>query len=124
MIRRQSRNDRRIIRHQRVRRSLHGTPNVPRLSVFKSLRHIYAQIIDDASGNTIVSASSLSPQVKEMISGSAKKKVEEATIVGKYLAGIALAKGIKRVSFDRGGSLFHGRIKALADGAREAGLEF
>ena len=124
MIRRRSRKDKRLIRHRRVRRRLRGTPTVPRLSVYKSLRHIYAQIIDDASGNTVVSASSLSPQVKEMIRGSAKKKTEEASLVGKYLAGIALAKGLKRVSFDRGGFLFHGRIKALAQGAREAGLEF
>ncbi len=107
----------RAIRHQRVRSRVTGTEGKPRLSVFKANRHIYAQLIDDGAGKTLVSASSL--EVK-----SKGKKSDIAKEVGKLVASKALAKKIKAVKFDRGGFAYHGRIKALAEGAREGGLEF
>lgn len=110
-------------RHRRVRRRVSGTPERPRLNVFRSAMHIYAQIIDDARGHTLASASTLDPEVKAQLSNGLKK-VDEARIVGRILAQRALAQGIKKVVFDRGGYKYHGRVKALADGAREGGLEF
>ena len=107
--------------HTRIRQKLSGTALRPRLNVYRSLNHIYTQLIDDASGVTIASASS---QVKK---GEEKKtggNVSAAASVGKQIAERGLEKGIKKVGFDRGGYLYHGRIKALADAAREAGLEF
>ena len=104
--------------HQRIRRKLSGTDARPRLNVFRSLNHIYAQVIDDQKGETLVSASSM--QLKLKTGGN----VASAKEIGKAIAEKALEKGIKRVVFDRGGFLYHGRIKALADAAREAGLEF
>jgi large subunit ribosomal protein L18 len=98
-----------------------GTPERPRLNVFRSLNHIYAQVIDDVAGNTLVSASTMDKEVAEQVAG--KKKQEQAAIVGKIIAQRALDSGIKEVVFDRGGYLYHGRIKALADGAREGGLK-
>ncbi|MEQ9620266.1 MAG: 50S ribosomal protein L18 [Deltaproteobacteria bacterium] len=123
-MKRASRKIKKALRHSRVRRKISGNAERPRLSVFKSSRHIYAQIIDDVSANTLVSASSLTPEVKGLLGEENKKKVEEAKIVGKYLGELALSKGIKQVSFDRGGYPYHGRIKSFADAAREAGLEF
>ncbi len=113
----------RLRRKIRVRKRVHGTPQRPRLSVYKSLKHIYAQIIDDTQGKTLAAASSLDPELKtklENISG----KIEVARLVGQLVAQRALDKGIKKVVFDRGGFKYHGRVKAVADGAREAGLEF
>ncbi len=117
-----SRNEARLRRHRRVRKRVFGTPERPRLNVFRSLNHIYAQVIDDVSGHTVVSASTLDPEIRESLAG--KTKTEKAKEVGKLVAKRALEKGIKQVVFDRGGYKFHGRVKALADSAREAGLEF
>lgn len=108
-------------RHERIRKSVSGSSERPRLSVYRSLNHIYAQIIDDTKGGTIVSASTLD---KELARGKEKGKAEASKKVGDLIARRAIEKGIKKVVFDRGGYLYHGRIKALADGAREAGLEF
>jgi large subunit ribosomal protein L18 len=102
---------------------LSGTTERPRLSVFKSIHHIYVQIIDDVQGKTILSASTLDPEVKKEIKGSGGN-IESAKIVGKVIAQRAQAKGIKQVVFDRGGHIYHGRVAALADAARENGLEF
>jgi len=94
----------------------------PRLNVFRSLRHIYAQVIDDSQGRTLVSASTVDPQVEAQLQGLTK--IEQARVVGKVLAERALSQGIQRVVFDRGGYKYHGRVKALADAVREGGLEF
>jgi large subunit ribosomal protein L18 len=104
-------------RHRRVRVRLHGTPERPRLAVFRSLHHVYAQVIDDTTGRTLASASTL-----ELRSG--RKDLEAAAAVGKAVAEKAAAAGVSSVVFDRGGFLYHGRVKALADAAREGGLEF
>jgi large subunit ribosomal protein L18 len=104
--------------HARIRRKLAGTGERPRLNVYRSLGHIYAQVIDDQKGETLVSASTLALKVK---TGG---NVAAAREVGKAVADLAVKQGIKKVVFDRGGYLYHGRIKALADAAREAGLEF
>jgi large subunit ribosomal protein L18 len=109
-------------RHERVRRKISGTGSVPRLSVFRSLKHIYAQIIDDKVGMTLVSASTLDADVRDQVAGL--NKTEQAKVVGKRLAERALSSGVTQVVFDRGGYLYHGRVKALADASREAGLEF
>jgi len=112
----------REIRHRRVRRKIGGTTSPPRLSVFRSLNHIYAQVIDDSKGQTLVSMSSLDSQVRSKTDGVGKSK--KAEIVGNLLAEKALNKGIKQVVFDRGGYKYHGRVRALAEAARKAGLEF
>jgi large subunit ribosomal protein L18 len=117
-----SRNAARIRRHVRVRQTISGTPERPRLNVFRSLNEIYAQVIDDEAGNTLVSASSLDQELREKLKG--QKRLEQARLVGKTLAERAQAKGIAEVSFDRGGYRYIGRVKALADGAREGGLKF
>ncbi len=109
-------------RHLRVRKKVFGTPERPRLSVFRSLKHIYAQIIDDTKGITLAAASTLDPELRGQLDGLTK--TEKARLVGRLIAQRALAKGIRRVVFDRGGYKYHGRVKALADAAREAGLEF
>jgi large subunit ribosomal protein L18 len=109
-------------RHYRVRKRLSGTAGRPRLNVFRSLRHIYAQIIDDEVGHTLVSASTSESEVRRQIEGMTK--TDQAHLVGKVLAERALAKGVTQVVFDRGGFRYHGRVKALAEGSREAGLEF
>jgi large subunit ribosomal protein L18 len=119
---RETRNEARKRRHVRVRRKIAGTSNVPRLCVFRSLKHIYAQIIDDDAGDTLVSASTLDADVRQHVDGLTK--VEQAKLVGKRLAEKALSKGVKRVVFDRGGYVYHGRVKALADASREGGLVF
>jgi large subunit ribosomal protein L18 len=110
-------------RKKRVRRKVLGTTEKPRLSVFRSSKNIYAQIIDDTSFNTLVQASSISRDVKDDFKGKGGNK-EGAAIVGKLIAQKALEKGIKEVVFDRNGFLYHGRVKSLADSARENGLEF
>ena len=122
LITRQDKNAVRKRRHFRVRKKMAGTPLRPRLNVFRSLKNVYAQIIDDENGVTLVAASSLDPAIGEG-KGSCGNK-EAARQVGKLIAQKAVEKGIKQVIFDRGGYLYHGRIKELADGAREAGLEF
>jgi large subunit ribosomal protein L18 len=109
-------------RHTRVRQNIFGTPARPRLSVFRSLSGIYAQVIDDVAGNTIVSASTLDPAIREQLAGL--KQAEKARLVGKTVAERALKKGVQLVSFDRGGYKYIGRVKALAEGAREGGLKF
>lgn len=117
-----SREERRKIRHRRIRQRVVGTPDRPRLSVFRSLKHIYAQIIDDTRGHTLVAASTRDPEIAARLSGL--KRVEQSRVVGQVLAERAREKGIVRVVFDRGGYAYHGRVKALAEGAREGGLEF
>lgn len=109
-------------RHERIRRRVHGTTERPRLNVFRSLLHIYAQVIDDDLGYTLVAASTLDPELSEQLDGL--NKTQQATRVGQLVAKRALDAGLKAVVFDRGGYPFHGRVKALADGAREGGLEF
>jgi large subunit ribosomal protein L18 len=109
-------------RHTRVRQTIFGTPERPRLSVFRSLSGIYAQVIDDVAGNTIASASTVDASLREQFKGL--KQAEKAHLVGKTLAQRALDKGIQVVSFDRGGYKYIGRVKALAEGAREGGLKF
>ena len=104
--------------HTRIREKLAGTTERPRLNVYRSLNHIYAQVIDDAKGVTLASASTLAGKINQGGNVAAAKEV------GKLVAEAAIAKGVKKVVFDRGGYLYHGRIKALADAAREAGLEF
>lgn len=112
----------RIRRHLRVRKKISGTADQPRLSVFRSLNHIYAQVIDDVSGSTIVAASTTDPEIKASLDG--KKKTEQAEIVGSLIGKRAQDKGISKVVLDRGGYQYHGRIKALAEAARKAGLRF
>lgn len=110
-------------RHERVRKNISGTSDRPRLCVFRSLKHIYAQVIDDASGLTLIATSTVSPDVREKIAAT-DSKLSESKIVGQVLAEKAKAHGISKVTFDRSGYRYHGRIKALADGARENGLDF
>ena len=112
----------RLRRKQRVRKKVTGTSDRPRLCVFRSSRHIYAQIIDDSQGLTIVAASSMEKQIRDASESGDKKDV--AAQIGKLIAGRAKEKGISKVVFDRGGFMYHGRIKALSDGAREGGLTF
>jgi large subunit ribosomal protein L18 len=109
-------------RHERIRRQVQGTAERPRLNVFRSLTHIYAQVIDDERGHTLASASTIDPDLREQLDGL--NKSQQAARVGQLVAQRALEQGLKKVVFDRGGYPYHGRIKALADGAREGGLEF
>jgi len=109
-------------RHARVRARIAGTAERPRLNVFRSLGHIYAQVIDDTVGHTLASASTIDRELRDKVEG--KGKSEAAKLVGQLVAERAQQAGIKTVVFDRGGYRYHGRVKALADGAREAGLEF
>ncbi|NLZ43481.1 MAG: 50S ribosomal protein L18 [Clostridia bacterium] len=118
-----SRKEARAKRHLRLRKKVTGTAERPRLSVYKSLRHIYAQIIDDTAGKTLLSASTLEPAIREKV-GKDSGNVAGAKVVGEIIAERALAKGIKKVVFDRGGHLYHGRVAALAEAAREKGLDF
>ena len=112
----------RLRRHKRVRKKLFGTPERPRLCVFKSIKHIYAQIIDDENGLTLVTASTLSSDLRAKISGG--NNAEAAKAVGEVIGRKAVEKNITNVVFDRGGYLYHGKVKALAEAAREAGLSF
>jgi large subunit ribosomal protein L18 len=113
----------RLRRRKRVRKKIKGTAEVPRLSVFKSSRHIYAQVVDDASAKTLVDASTLSKDLRQQIEGMGGNR-KGAAMVGEHIAKRALKKGIDRVVFDRSGFLYHGRIKVLAEAAREHGLKF
>ena len=112
----------RVRRHSRIRARVQGTESRPRLSVFRSLTNVYAQVIDDTKGQTMVSASSLDAEIKG--AANDKKKIEVSKLVGSLVAQRAKEKGITQVAFDRGGFRYHGRIKALADAAREQGLKF
>ena len=115
----------RIKKKSRIRKKIHGTGERPRLSVFRSAKHVYAQIIDDVQGHTIVSASSLENSAKTLAqSGTPVNKTAMATYIGKIVAEKAIEKGIRKVVFDRNGFLYHGRIKAVSQGAREGGLDF
>jgi large subunit ribosomal protein L18 len=117
-----SKNEARLKRHRRVRSKICGTPERPRLNVFRSLNNIYVQIIDDVAGNTLVAASSLDKEIKESVKSTGNK--EAARKVGELVAKKALEKGISEVVFDRGGYIYHGRVQELAEGAREGGLKF
>ena len=122
MFKKRDRNEVREIRHERVRKKISGTPEMPRLSVYRSNKHIQAQIIDDTKGVTLVSASTLDAALKGQLEEVDKKGA--AKLVGKLLGERAVQAGIKNVVFDRGGYVYTGRVAAVADGAREAGLEF
>ena len=122
MIKKADKNKRRVTRHYRQRNKISGTAERPRLSVFRSAKHIYAQVIDDVKGVTLASASTMEAEVKAKLDG--KNKSEEAAIVGEILGNRAKTKKITEVVFDRGGFLYTGRVAALADGARKAGLKF
>ncbi len=122
MINKKDSNAARIKRHYRVRKNISGTPERPRLNVFRSLSNIYAQVIDDTTGKTLVSASSLDKEIKDKVANGGN--IEAAKEVGILVAKRALDAGIKAVVFDRGGYLYHGRVLNLAEGAREGGLEF
>ena len=122
MFKKRDRNEVRVIRHARVRKKISGTPEMPRLCVYRSNKSIYAQVIDDTKGCTLVSASTLDPQIKGQL--GEVDKTGAAKLVGKLVAERALAAGIKDIVFDRGGYLYTGRVAALAAAAREAGLNF
>ena len=122
MFNKRDRNEIRVIRHARVRKKISGTPEMPRLSVYRSNRHIQVQVIDDTKGVTLVSASTMDPALKGQLDEVDKKGA--AKLVGKLVAERALEAGIKNVVFDRGGYVYTGRVASVADGAREAGLEF
>ena len=109
-------------RHRRIRKHIFGVPERPRLNVFRSHKHIYAQVIDDTTGSTLVSASTVDVELQGKVSG--KSKTEQAHEVGSVVAERAIDAGVKQVVFDAGGYKYHGRVKALADGAREGGLKF
>jgi large subunit ribosomal protein L18 len=121
MLTRITKNEKREHVHERIRKKLQGTPERPRLNVYRSLNHIYVQVIDDMAGKTLVSASSAEGKKENRRSGG---NVAAAKDVGKIIAERAKAKGVTKVVFDRGGYIYHGRVKALADAAREAGLKF
>ncbi|HOA16803.1 MAG TPA: 50S ribosomal protein L18 [Fervidobacterium sp.] len=123
MIKREDRKRLRLMRHKRLRKRISGTPERPRLSVYRSEKHIYAQIIDDTKGVTLVAASTVEKELRDKLNQKTWN-VQAAKEVGKIIAERATAKGIKEIVFDRGGYKYHGRIKALADSARESGLKF
>jgi len=118
----ESRNDVRVKRHERVRKTVSGTPEMPRLCVYRSSKNIYAQVIDDVNGKTLAAASTLDKEIKAQAAYGGNKAA--AKLVGEAVGKAAVAAGIKTVCFDRGGYLYHGRVQELADGARSAGLEF
>nr|WP_312579043.1 50S ribosomal protein L18 [Sedimentibacter sp.] len=122
MLKKVDRNQKRIERHFKIRNKIQGTPERPRLNIYRSAKHIYAQVIDDATGTTLVSASTADKELKDKV--AELTKTEAAKVVGQAVGERAKEKGINSVVFDRGGYLYHGRIKVLADGARESGLEF
>ena len=119
MINKEAKNVARVRRHERVRSKISGTPECPRLSVFRSNKNIVAQVIDDVAGKTLVSASTLDKEVK-----TKQSNIEAAKEVGELIAKRAIKAGIKQVVFDRGGYIYHGKVQAFAEAAREAGLEF
>ncbi len=122
MVKAKTRLSRRKRRHRRVRTKISGTPECPRLNVYRSINNIYAQVIDDQSGRTLAAASTLDPQLRAELTNGGNR--EAARKVGKLVANRAIDEGIKDVVFDRGGYLYHGRVKELAEGAREGGLNF
>ena len=122
MINKIDKNEERLRRHTRVRKKISGTSETPRMSVYRSLNHIYVQVIDDVKGVTLCSASTMEKGIREQLAG--KTKTEAAKLVGATAGERAKEKGIEAVVFDRGGYLYTGRVKAVADGAREAGLKF
>ncbi len=122
MINKPNKNEIRLRKHDRVRKKISGTAERPRLCVFRSLKNIYVQVIDDTAGTTLTSASTLDEALKGKLEASGNK--DAAKEVGRLIAQKALEKGIKQVVFDRGGYLYHGRVKEVAEGAREAGLDF
>ncbi len=119
----QAKRQRRLRAHQRIRRSVHGTADRPRLAVFKSARHLYAQLIDDAAGHTLAAASSRESAIAKQLEGSGSTR-QAARLVGESIAERALANGIQKVVFDRGGYIYHGRVRQVAEGARKNGLQF
>ncbi len=123
MIKKPSRSIAREKRHYRLRNKISGTSQRPRLAVYRSDKHMYAQVIDDVEGNTLVSASTVEKEAKEKL-GNKTSNVEAAKFVGQMVAKRAVEKGINEVVFDRGGYIYHGKVKALAEAAREAGLQF
>ncbi|HCC33223.1 MAG TPA: 50S ribosomal protein L18 [Clostridiales bacterium] len=126
MLKHEGRNKARRKRHRRLRTRISGTANSPRLNVFRSLQHIYAQVIDDGRGVTLAAASSLDPEIRTAVAGQdgGGGKVATAQRVGELIARRARERGVSRVVFDRGGYRYHGRVQAMADAARSAGLEF
>jgi large subunit ribosomal protein L18 len=124
MYQRPKRREASLRRHVRLRKKVSGTPERPRLSVYRSLHHIYAQVIDDTKGLTLVAASTVEPELREKLKTSSGGNIEAAKVVGNAIAKKAVEKGITKVVFDRGGQIYHGRVKALATAAREGGLEF
>ncbi|MBQ8556915.1 MAG: 50S ribosomal protein L18 [Clostridia bacterium] len=122
MFKKRDRNEIRVIRHARVRKKISGTPEMPRLSVYRSLKHIQAQLIDDVAGKTLVSASTMEKGIQDQLNELDKKGA--AKLVGKLIGERALEAGIKTVVFDRGGYVYTGRVAEVANGAREAGLDF
>jgi large subunit ribosomal protein L18 len=122
LLKKVDKNQKRVTRHERIRNKITGTPERPRLNIFKSSKHIYAQVIDDATGITLVSASTLDKELRDKVAELTKQ--EAAKLVGKTVGERAKEKDINAVVFDRGGYLYHGRVKLLAEGARESGLEF
>lgn len=122
MFNKRDRNEVRRIRHERVRKKISGTPTCPRLCVYRSNAHIYAQVIDDVAGNTLAAASTVEKEIASQIGEMDKKAASK--LVGKTVAERALAKGVKEVVFDRGGYIYTGRVAQLAEGAREGGLDF
>ena len=122
MIKKQSRSEVRAKKHLKVRKRISGTPERPRMAVFRSNNHMYVQVIDDTAGNTLVSASTLQKEVKDGLEKT--NNIDAAAKLGSVIAKRAIDKGIKTVVFDRGGYIYHGKVKALAEAAREAGLEF
>ncbi len=121
MIKRKTRNEMRLFRHKRIRKEVYGTSEKPRLCVFRSLRHIYVQVIDDEQGCTLVSASTLDKELRPL--QASPGSIAAAKAVGQLIAKRATERGIKEVVFDRGGHTYHGKVKALADAARDAGLK-
>ncbi|NPA17219.1 50S ribosomal protein L18 [Persephonella sp.] len=119
-----TRRQKRIIRHKRIRKKVFGTPERPRMAFFKSLHNLYVQIIDDESGRTLVSASTIDKDFVEKYGVRGGKNIEMAKKLGEFIAEKALAKGIENVVFDRGGFIYHGKVKAFAEAAREKGLKF
>lgn len=124
MYQRPKRREASLRRHVRLRKKVSGTSERPRLSVYRSLHHIYAQVIDDTKGLTLVAASTVEPELREKMKTNNGGNIEAAKVVGNAIAKKAVEKGITKVVFDRGGQIYHGRVKALATAAREGGLEF
>jgi large subunit ribosomal protein L18 len=122
MIKEISRNERRKIRHKRIRKKIRGTQERPRVSFYRSLKHIYLQAIDDDRGHTLASLSTLSKEIRDEINGKTQKEIH--ALLGKRFGEILIEKGIKKIVFDRGGFLYHGNLKILCDEMRKAGIEF